>query len=592
MDIRKVLVVGSGGREHALCWKIAQSPRVEKVFCAPGNAGIAADAECVDIKASDMDGLVAFAREKAVDLTVVGPEAPLANGIVDRFREEGLVVFGPSAAAARIEASKVFAKDLLWKAGIPTGSYKVFSSSDEAMDYVRNEVGVPVAIKADGLAAGKGVILAHTEEEASDAIELIMNKKAFGDAGNRVVVEEFLTGEEASFMAVTDGKTVLPLATSQDHKPVFDNDRGPNTGGMGAYSPAPVVTEKLHGEIMDTIMRPTVAAMEDAGCPYSGILYGGLIIKDGKAKVIEYNCRFGDPEAQPILMRLKTDLVDVMEATIEGRLDEISLEWDDRSAVCVVLASGGYPGSYEKGKRIHGLEKAGKMDDVKVFHAGTAEKDGRIVTAGGRVLGVTALGDDVKKAIKRAYKAVSRISWEGMYYRKDIGSKALDRDDYWSLGKAPEVGIIMGSPGDMHVMKEAAKMLRDFEVPCEIKVASAHRSPELAGRYAREAEGRGIKMIIAGAGMAAHLAGAMAAHTHLPIIGVPVDSSSLKGLDALLSTVQMPPGVPVAAMAIGKAGAKNAAIFAVEVLALSDAALRDRLLEFRRRQAEAIEEKF
>lgn len=592
MDIRKVLVVGSGGREHALCWKIAQSPRVEKVFCAPGNAGIAADAECVDIKASDMDGLVAFAREKAVDLTVVGPEAPLANGIVDRFREEGLVVFGPSAAAARIEASKVFAKDLLWKAGIPTGSYKVFSSSDEAMDYVRNEVGVPVAIKADGLAAGKGVILAHTEEEASDAIELIMNKKAFGDAGNRVVVEEFLTGEEASFMAVTDGKTVLPLATSQDHKPVFDNDRGPNTGGMGAYSPAPVVTEKLHGEIMDTIMRPTVAAMEDAGCPYSGILYGGLIIKDGKAKVIEYNCRFGDPEAQPILMRLKTDLVDVMEATIEGRLDEISLEWDDRSAVCVVLASGGYPGSYEKGKGIHGLEKAGKMDDVKVFHAGTAEKDGRIVTAGGRVLGVTALGDDVKKAIKRAYKAVSRISWEGMYYRKDIGSKALDRDDYWSLGKAPEVGIIMGSPGDMHVMKEAAKMLRDFEVPCEIKVASAHRSPELAGRYAREAEGRGIKMIIAGAGMAAHLAGAMAAHTHLPIIGVPVDSSSLKGLDALLSTVQMPPGVPVAAMAIGKAGAKNAAIFAVEVLALSDAALRDRLLEFRRRQAEAIEEKF
>jgi phosphoribosylamine--glycine ligase len=592
MDIKRVLVAGSGGREHALCWKIARSPRVEKVFCAPGNAGIAAEAECVPIKASDIDGLVRFVRDNHVDLTVIGPEDPLAMGIVDRFREEGLVVFGPGADAARIEASKVFTKELLSGAGIPTGAYRVFSDPDDAMAYIRDSAGVPVAIKADGLAAGKGVILAHTLEEAEEAINLIMKDRAFGNAGDKVVIEEFLTGEEASFMAVTDGKTVLPLATSQDHKPVFDGDRGPNTGGMGAYSPAPVVTEKLHEEIMETIIEPTVRAMEEAGSPYTGILYGGLIIRDGKARVIEYNCRFGDPEAQPILMRLRTDLVDIIEAAIEGRLDRISLEWDERAAVCVVLASDGYPGSYEKGMRIKGLDKVAGMKDVKVFHAGTAEMDGHVVTSGGRVLGVTALGDDVKSAIRRAYKAVSKISWKGMYYRKDIGKKALDREDDWSLGRTPEVGIIMGSPSDMDVMKAAAAVLRDFEVPCEIKVASAHRSPALAARYAAEAEERGLKMIIAGAGMAAHLAGAMAAHTHLPVIGVPVDSSSLKGMDALLATVQMPPGVPVATMAIGRAGAKNAAMFAVEILSLSDKELRGRLLEFRKRQAEAIEEKF
>ncbi|NPA94782.1 MAG: phosphoribosylamine--glycine ligase [Thermodesulfobacteria bacterium] len=579
---KNILVVGSGGREHALCWKFAQSPRVEKVYCAPGNAGIAQDATCVDISASDLKGLLDFAKENSIDITIVGPEAPLADGIVDLFESEGLVCFGPTKDAAQIEASKVFTKDLLQKYKIPTGKYKVFEDPEEAKEFVRKETGVPVVIKADGLAAGKGVILCFDLQEAFDAIDEVLVKKAFGDAGNRLIVEEFLYGEEASFMAITDGKDVLPLATSQDHKAVFDNDKGPNTGGMGAYSPAPVVNKKLFKRIMKDIMIPTVEAMEAEGHPYKGVLYGGLIIKDGKAKVLEFNCRFGDPEAQPILMRLKTDLLDVVEAAIEGRLKDLELEWDDRAAVCVVLASGGYPGKYEKGKVIHGLEEVEKMKDVMVFHAGTALKDGKFVTAGGRVLGVTALGDTIKEAIDRAYEAVSKISWEGMHYRKDIGQKALKHLS------APKVSIVMGSKSDLKVMEKAAEVLDDFGVTYEVKVLSAHRTPALTAEFASNARELGTKVIIAGAGMAAHLAGVIASHTTLPVIGVPIDSGPLKGLDALLATVQMPPGIPVATVGIGKAGAKNAALLAIEILAIEDDELKERLASFRREQEEQI----
>ena len=579
---KNILVVGSGGREHALCWKFAQSPRVEKVYCAPGNAGIAQDATCVDISASDLQGLLDFAKEKSIDITIVGPEAPLANGIVDLFESEGLVCFGPTKDAAQIEASKVFTKDLLQKYKIPTGKYKVFEDPEKAKEFVRTETGVPVVIKADGLAAGKGVILCFDLQEAFDAIDEVLVKKAFGDAGNRLIVEEFLYGEEASFMAITDGKDVLPLATSQDHKAVFDNDKGPNTGGMGAYSPAPVVNKKLFKRIMKDIMIPTVEAMEAEGHPYKGVLYGGLIIKDGKAKVLEFNCRFGDPEAQPILMRLKTDLLDVVEAAIEGRLKDLELEWDDRAAVCVVLASGGYPGKYEKGKVIHGLDEVEKMKDVMVFHAGTALKDGKFVTAGGRVLGVTALGDTIKEAIDRAYEAVSKISWEGMHYRKDIGQKALKHLS------APKVSIVMGSKSDLKVMEKAAEVLDDFGVTYDVKVLSAHRTPALTAEFASNARELGTKVIIAGAGMAAHLAGVIASHTTLPVIGVPIDSGPLKGLDALLATVQMPPGIPVATVGIGKAGAKNAALLAIEILAIEDDELKERLASFRREQEEEI----
>ncbi len=570
MSDKKVLVIGSGGREHALCWKLSQSSKVKEVFCAPGNAGISQHATCVPIKASDIDGLAAFAREKGIDVTIVGPEAPLADGLVDRFAQEGLTVFGPSQKAAEIESSKVFTKDLMTKAGVPTGAYEVFTDPDKARAYIRKK-GVPIVLKADGLAAGKGVIVARTMEEAEDAVDLILVQKAFGAAGERLVVEECLEGEEASFMAITDGKTVLPLATSQDHKPVFDNDQGPNTGGMGAYSPAPVVTEDLFQRIMDEIMRSTIDAMAKEGRPYQGVLYAGLMIEDHEPKVLEFNCRFGDPEAQPILMRMRTDLMDVIEAALEGRLDELNLEWDPRACVCVVMASGGYPGSYEKGKVIHGLDEVAKMDDVMVFHAGTAREGDDYVTAGGRVLGVTALGDTIEDAIRRAYEAVEKISWEGVHYRTDIGKKALKHV------KTPQVAVLMGSESDRGVMEETCKVLEQFGVSYELKVASAHRTPDLVASFVKESEERGVKVFIAGAGMAAHLAGAVAARTKLPVIGVPLAGSALNGMDALLSTVQMPAGVPVATVAIGKAGAKNAAHLAVQILALSDQALADRL---------------
>ncbi len=421
----KVLVVGGGGREHSLVWKIVQSPRVSKVFCAPGNAGIAQMAECVDIPVTDMEALAAFAEGKGVDLTVVGPELPLTMGIVDLFEERGLRIFGPRREAAEIEGSKVFCKDLLSKYGVPTAGYRVFDNRDEAATYI-DSIGIPVVVKADGLAAGKGVILSMTKEEALTALDTIMIEKAFGDAGKRVIVEEFLVGEEASFIVLTDGETVVPLASSQDHKSIYDGDRGPNTGGMGAYSPAPVVTEEVHRKIMEEIMIPAIRGMASEGRPYRGVLYGGLMIKDDQPKVLEFNARFGDPENQPIMMRMKGDIVPLLEACIDGNLRG-PIDWDPRWAVCVVMASKGYPGSYEKNKVIRGLDKVAEMEDVFVFHAGTAGAREGILTNGGRVLGVTGLGHDVKEAIDRTYSAVKIIRWDGVHYRTDIGKRALDR---------------------------------------------------------------------------------------------------------------------------------------------------------------------
>ncbi|MFZ5759050.1 MAG: phosphoribosylamine--glycine ligase [Thermodesulfobacteriota bacterium] len=580
----KILVVGSGGREHALVWKLAQSPKTETIYCAPGNAGITTLAKCVDIRASDVDGLLAFALREKIDLTVVGPEEALTLGIVDRFAAAGLKIFGPDSKAAVLEGSKVFTKTLLEKYAIPSGFFRAFTERDQAFSYLE-EVGAPVVVKADGLAAGKGVVVARTLDEARRAVDLILTDKAFGEAGRQVVIEEFLPGEEASFLAFTDGRTVLPLPTSQDHKAAFDGDTGPNTGGMGAYSPAPVVTDEIHCQVMETIMLPTVRAMEAEGRPYKGVLYAGLMIHQGIARVLEFNCRFGDPEAQPLLMRLQNDLVDVLLAVIEARLGEISLAIDPRPAVCVVMAAGGYPGSYEKGKKIKGLEEA-TGDDVVVFHAGTALKKEKIVTNGGRVLGVTALGDSLQAAIDRAYAAVEKITWKNCYYRKDIGMKALVRGE-----RAVRVGIIMGSDSDLPVMKAASDFLTEMGIGWEMTVASAHRTPERAARYASSARERGLKVIIAGAGMAAHLAGVLAAHTTLPVIGVPIDASALQGFDSLLSTVQMPPGIPVATMAIGKAGAKNAAILATQILAVADEALMEKMVAFKAKMAREVEEK-
>ncbi len=424
----KVLVIGGGGREHALAWKAAQSPRVETVFVAPGNAGTAREpkVENVTIGAEDIPALVDFARSEAVDLTIVGPEAPLVAGVVDAFRDAGLRCFGPDRGAAQLEGSKAFTKDFLARHGIPTAAYGNFTDVEEAIAYIRRQ-GAPIVVKADGLAAGKGVILAQSEAEAIDAVRDMLAGNAFGEAGHRVVIEEFLTGEEASFIVMVDGEHILPMATSQDHKARYEGDTGPNTGGMGAYSPAPVVTPEIHDRILREVIEPTVRGMAAEGHPYTGFLYAGLMIApDGTPKVLEYNVRFGDPETQPIMMRLRSDLVALCEAALEGRLDTASADWDPRAALGVVLAAEGYPGAYRKGDVITGIPE--ETPDAKVFHAGTAEKNGQIVTAGGRVLCAVGLGETVKAARDRAYALVKQIHWDGMVYRTDIGYRAIERE--------------------------------------------------------------------------------------------------------------------------------------------------------------------
>jgi phosphoribosylamine--glycine ligase len=425
----KVLIIGGGGREHALAWKAAQSSRVEEVFVAPGNAGTARESKLTNlaIAADDLDALVAFARDNAIELTIVGPEAPLVIGVVDRFREAGLKCFGPTAGAAQLEGSKAFTKDFLARHAIPTGDYATFAEVDAALEYLAAHP-APIVIKADGLAAGKGVVVAMTDEEARAAVRDMLEDNAFGDAGARVVIEEFLDGEEASFIVMVDGENVLPMATSQDHKRVGEGDTGPNTGGMGAYSPAPVVTADVHQRVMDEIILPTVRGMAAEGHPYTGFLYAGLMIDaQGAPKIIEYNCRFGDPETQPIMVRLKSDLVALCLAAEDGRLDTQTCEWDSRAAVGVVLAAGGYPASYRKGDVITGFDAA-EATGCKVFHAGTAEKDGQVVTSGGRVLCVTALGDSVAAATERAYEGVDAIDWQDVLVRRDIAWRAIARE--------------------------------------------------------------------------------------------------------------------------------------------------------------------
>ncbi|WP_296935183.1 phosphoribosylamine--glycine ligase [uncultured Marinobacter sp.] len=424
-----ILVIGSGGREHALAWKAAQSPKADRVFVAPGNAGTAREPglENVDIDVMDLDGLANFAATNNVGLTIVGPEAPLVAGIVDKFEQRGLRVFGPTAGAAQLEGSKAFTKDFLARHKIPTAGYGNFTNVDEALAYVRQQ-GAPIVVKADGLAAGKGVIVAMTLEEAEDAIRDMLAGNAFGDAGSRVVIEEFLEGEEASFIVMVDGENVLAMATSQDHKRVGDGDTGPNTGGMGAYSPAPVVTADVHQRIMDEVIYPTVRGMAAEGHPYKGFLYAGLMIDNsGAPKVIEFNCRFGDPETQPIMLRMKSDLVELCDAAIDGKLDQCPSEWDDRASVGIVLAAGGYPGSYNKGDAISGLPEV-ETEGEKVFHAGTRLNGDQVVTNGGRVLCATALGNTVTEAQKRAYELASRIQWNGAFYRKDIAFRAIARE--------------------------------------------------------------------------------------------------------------------------------------------------------------------
>ena len=422
----KVLLVGGGGREHALAWKLAQSEHLGALVAAPGNPGIAALADCAPVKDSAVDELVALARRDRPDLVVVGPELPLALGLADRLRAAGMSVFGPSQAAARIESSKVFAKDLMARHGIPTAAFRVFTRAEAARAYCR-ELGVPVVVKTDGLAAGKGAIVCASLDEADRAVALCLEDGAFGDAGRTVVVEEFMTGEEVSFFALSDGVSALAFGAAQDHKTVWDGDRGPNTGGMGAYSPAPVFDAEVQERAMAQIVRPTIAALAKEGCPYQGVLYVGLMLTAAGPRVVEFNCRFGDPECQAILPRLDQDLLPLLEAVAQGRGLPASLAWRREASVCVVAASGGYPGPYDTGVTITGVEEAGRLAGVTVFHAGTARRDGVLVTAGGRVLGVQALGGDIAGAIARAYAALDRIAFPGMHARRDIGHRAVGR---------------------------------------------------------------------------------------------------------------------------------------------------------------------
>ena len=424
----RILLIGGGGREHALAWKLVQSPNVEKLYAAPGNPGMALlqKCECINLNVDDLEGVADYAEEKSIDLTVVGPEAPLVAGLADVFKRRGLPVFGPSKAAAQLEGSKAFSKELMAKYNIPTAFFKICEDIEAAKAYVE-EKGAPLVVKADGLAAGKGVVVAMTKQEALDAIDDMMGDHKFGAAGARVVLEEYMEGEEASLLAFTDGKTVVPMIAAQDHKRVFDGDEGPNTGGMGTYAPAPVMTDILRLKATELVLKPVVAAMAKEGTPYQGCLYAGLMIKGDSVKVVEFNCRFGDPETQVVLPLLDGDLAEIMLACATGTLDKVEVAWHDKAAVCVVLASGGYPESYEKGKEITGLAAAEEDKDVVVFHAGTKEADGKIVTSGGRVLGVTAVDASIKAARDRAYAAVEKIAFEKNFYRKDIAWRALKR---------------------------------------------------------------------------------------------------------------------------------------------------------------------
>ena len=420
----RILVIGSGGREHALIWKIAQSKLVDKLFCAPGNGGISQQAECIDIKADDMPALIEFARKEKIDFTIVGPEAPLSAGIVDEFKNYNLKIFGPDKKAAQLEASKVFAKELMAKYKVPTADFKIFQDFREAKKYIE-KIGAPCVVKADGLAQGKGVVVAKTVDEAKQAVTSIMEEKIFGAAGDKVIVEECLEGQEASILVLTDSKEIIPLVSSQDHKRIFDQDKGPNTGGMGAYSPAPVVTPELFKDILDKVIYRTIDGLAREGIGYKGVLYAGIMITRDGPKTLEFNVRFGDPETQAIIPRLKSDLLEVMLAATEEKLSRVKLAWDSRACVCVVCASGGYPDKYGKGKEISGLNEAAKMKDVVVFHAGTTKSAAKYFTNGGRVLGVTGLGDTIKAAIDNTYQAVEKINFERMHYRKDIGRKAI-----------------------------------------------------------------------------------------------------------------------------------------------------------------------
>ncbi|HZT08050.1 MAG TPA: phosphoribosylamine--glycine ligase [Chloroflexota bacterium] len=641
----RVLVVGGGAREHALVWKLRFCPQVTAVYAAPGNAGISFLAHTEPVRADDIGGLLNMAREYQIDLTIVGPEAPLAAGIVDVFQQAHQRIFGPNRAAAQIEASKIWAKQLMDRNHIPTARWSLAGDPDEARSYVR-EFGIPVVLKADGLAGGKGAVVCHTPDEAEATIRDFMVNATLGEAGKRLVVEEFLEGVELSVFGLADGRTVVPLIGARDYKRLEDGDRGPNTGGMGGYAPPSYATADVLRSVNDTILAPTVQAMAAEGTPYVGVLYAGLMMTTDGPKVLEFNGRWGDPEAQLVLPLLKSDLAELMDACIDGQLGGAAVDWVEGATCGVVLASPGYPHAPQTGSKIEGLDDID--EGVFAFHGATrvlktpepnrgwlrrgvrrtTDADIGFFTDGGRVLTVVARGASVAEARTRAYANVDRIHFDGMQYRRDIAAqepeprdapRPLTREaDAMAAQSAaptridpvtapretsttaeprehksamlerdvmPLVSVLMGSESDRPIMEETAKVLDALGIPHEVHVMSAHRTPERVREFARTARERGIEVIIAGAGGAAHLPGVLAAQTTLPVIGVPIPGSSLGGLDSLLSIVQMPGGVPVATVATGNAGARNAGYLAASILSLAHDEIGARYRTFRRDQS-------
>ncbi|MCP4298822.1 MAG: phosphoribosylamine--glycine ligase [Proteobacteria bacterium] len=569
-----LLIVGAGGREHALCWKCKQSSHVDSLFVTPGNGGIEEIAECWYL--TDHQEILKKAKAEKVDLVIIGQEDYLVDGITELLENVNIPVFGPSQAAAKLEGSKEFSKNFMEKYDIPTAGFEVFSEAQPAKAYLK-ETNAPYVLKASGLAAGKGVLICKDYEEASRGIDQIMVEKAFGDAGNQVVIEEFMEGEEVSWFIFTDGENYTSMPTLQDHKRQLELDLGPNTGGMGCYSPAPIVTSEVEKKIIAEIVEPTLKGMKNEGHPFLGVLYIGLMVKEGIPRVVEYNIRFGDPECQPLMMMLDTDMVEIAQAAVNHRLNEIEVSWKNCAAATVVLASGGYPADYKKGFTIQGLEEVEENESRVVFHAGTKRDRNRILTSGGRVLGVTCLGDDLQGALKNTYREVDKISWPGVQYRRDIGFKGLKRLNT-PKGEI-QVAIIMGSASDAPVAEKATKIFKSFDVDYDIIVASAHRTPERTRSFINQSEERGAEVFIAIAGMAAHLPGVVAADTQRPVIGVPAGGKSLGGEDALYSIVQMPPGIPVATVGIDRGD--NAALLAIQILGIKYPEFHARHREYR-----------
>lgn len=573
----KIALIGGGGREHALCWKLAQSPKVSEIYAFTDNPGIKKLAKTVDLNPENFAELAQFLLEENINYVVVGPEDLLVKGIVDFLEEKGIKVFGPNKAASQLEGSKAFSKEVMVKNNVETAFYREFSESNAALNYVHSLNQYPVVIKADGLCAGKGVAIVHSFKEAEDYIKEVLDKNLFGEAGSKIIIEEFLDGEEVSIFAITDGKTVKYLSPAQDHKKIYENDEGPNTGGMGTYAPTELGSKDFINYVDKNVVKPVLEGLKAEGIIYKGVLYAGLILDKNGPKVLEFNCRFGDPETQVLMPLLRTDLADIVEAVCNETLDELDIELSNDKAVCFVAASGGYPQSYKKGEEIHGLEKLNTL----YFIAGAKESNGKILTNGGRVLNIIGIGQSIEKAREKALFEIEKVSFKGMQYRKDIAVKELKR---------PKVAVIMGSDSDLPVVKEGLKILEEMEIAFKVYILSAHRSPNEAAKVAESWDFKGFKAVIAAAGMAAHLPGVMAAHTDLPVIGIPIEAK-FQGLDALYSIVQMPGGVPVATVSTGKAGAKNAAVLALEILALSDDKYKEKLKLYKQHQKTAVLEK-